>query len=58
MQVTKEMSVMFSSKKITTIVKNIVSRISLAAFIVIVAMAGIAAASRQTEVDCDFYVSS
>ena len=40
MQVTKEMNVMFSTKKITTIVKNIVSRISLAALLVIVGMVG------------------
>jgi hypothetical protein len=46
MQVTKEMSVMFSTKKITTIVRNIVSKISLAALLVIVGMVGTAAASR------------
>jgi hypothetical protein len=45
MQVTKEMSVMFSTKKITTIIKNIVSRIPLAALLVILGMVGTAAAS-------------
>ena len=53
MQVTKEMNVMFSTKKITTIVRNIVSRISLAALLVIVGMVGTAAASRPMVTSTD-----
>ena len=40
MQVTKEMNAMFSTKKITMILKYIVSRFSIAAFVVIVGMVG------------------
>src|ERR1700722_14275276 len=45
MQVTKEMSAMFSTKKISMIVKYIISRIPLAALLVILGMLGTAAAA-------------
>jgi Ice-binding-like/Bacterial Ig-like domain len=47
MQVTKEMNSMFSTKKISMILKYIVGRISIAALVVIVGMAGSAAASSK-----------
>src|SRR3984957_13020061 len=45
MQVTKEMNDMSSTKKISTIVKYIVSRFSIAALVVVLGMVGSAAAS-------------
>jgi Ice-binding-like/Bacterial Ig-like domain len=47
MQVAKEMIAMFSTKKIATIVKYIVTRFTLAACVVILGMAGTATASRK-----------
>ena len=45
MQVNKEMNAMFSTKKVTMIFKYIVSKISVAALVLVVGMAGVAAAA-------------
>src|ERR1700735_114507 len=47
MQADKELKVMFSTKEITTIVKYIVTRFALAAFVVVLGLAGSAAASNR-----------
>src|SRR5882762_9367942 len=52
-QVDKEMNVMFSTKKISTILKYIVSKISLAALLVVLGMVGTAAASRPMVLSTD-----
>ena len=44
MQVAKEMNVMFATKKIMSLVRNLVAGLPLAALLVIVGMAGTAAA--------------
>src|SRR4029077_15289548 len=46
MQVNKEMNAMFSTKKITMMLKQIVSRMFIATFVVIIGMVGTAAAAR------------
>ncbi len=47
MQADKELKVMFSTKEITTIVKFIVTRFALAAFVVVLGLVGSAAASNR-----------
>jgi hypothetical protein len=53
MPVNKEVSAMFPTKKITMILKYIVSKMSVAAFVVVVGMVGTAAASRPMVTSTD-----